>query len=134
MSAIQIITKIITTDAGVKAVLPAKSVYPVEASQRAEPPYAVLNVVSRNDGMHLDGADEYPEERISVAIVTKTATTAIDIGDAIMATLQCRIKETIGAFKDIDTRSANIDLTQASDDRQSFMRTLHFMVRWRKRT
>lgn len=128
---IQIVTSLLLASADLKARLPSSSVYPVAAPQNAVPPCIILNTVGAMDGLNLQGANGYFLHRVLVDVITLDATSAAEIGDIVMGILHTRVKLNLGAFRDVDTYFANVDLTQAADLRDSFKRSLHFFVRWR---
>lgn len=140
MSGLLIVGYKLNRNAGLKAKVPQSRQFLVVAQQAAEKPYLVMSQISGNDGVHLDGQDEYPQERIQIDVVAETyknddGTGAKDITDLARAALINTIKETISpvGVKDVDIISTGTELTDYSDDRTSVIVISDYMVRWRRK-
>jgi hypothetical protein len=130
MSAIQIATKILKADADVKAVVNNR-IFPIQALQKVEGTYLVVNIISAQDTSLINVPGEYYRDRIAVDVNGTSADAVLDLGDIIRLKLPRVIKQTIGIFTDVDIMFADVDFTQPNDMRNAFLRTLQFFVRWR---
>lgn len=131
MSAIDIaIAKLVATPGVTNITTPAR-IYPIVVPQTAEAPFIVVNIVTGRDDLLLAGAGQYYLGRVSVDCCAATASAAVALGNAVMAALQDVVKESIGAYTDVDIYFATTDMTDVADDRSMCRRLLHFYVRWR---
>lgn len=131
MSAIGIVVTKLKTTAGVTALVPSARIYPVIFPQGVTAPAIVVNIVGGRDEQMLTGAGKFYEHRVSVECLAVDGSTAVAIGDAVMAALQDVVKATIAGHAGTDVAFADTDVTDYADDRSLARRILHFRVRWR---
>jgi hypothetical protein len=139
MSGLLIVANRLNSNAALKAKVPVKDQHIILVPQGKTPPYLVISQVSGNDGVHLDGQDEYPIERIQVDVVSAdykndNGRGAKDITDLVRAALINTIKARISPIgvKDVDIISTGMELTDYNDDRTAVLVISDYMVRWRK--
>jgi hypothetical protein len=113
-------------------------IYAVSAPQGATFPYLVVSLVSELDEQMLAGAGVYPEARVSIACVAKSAAEADAIGEAVKLAIQDTTNAPItdGESPPGFSATATImkeatDFQDHSDDRSVFRRVMDFSVRWR---
>jgi len=133
MSAIAIVTRLLSRDAAVKAI--TSQIFPIEAPQQAPAPFIVVNIVSDLDEKLLQGAGRYQRTRISVEATAETGTQALALDAAAFAVLRDVIKQTIstagGRFVDVDVSFANVAMTGSSLSRDLMVAMRQYFVRWR---
>lgn len=133
MSAIAIVTRLLSRDSTVKAI--TGQIFPIEAPQEAVAPFIVVNVVSDIDEKLLQGAGRYQRTRISVEATAVTGTQAIALDDAAFAVLRDVIKQTVstssGRFIDVDISFADVAMTGSSLSRDLMVAMRQYFVRWR---
>jgi len=132
MSAIQIVTRRLSSDSAVKAIVTSARVFPVAAPQNAQAPYITVNLVSGRDERLLEGPGKYYRHRVTVESIATSAAEALDLGDAALAALEGIVKETVDGFIDVDVYFADVDFTQPNDPRTAFQRVTQFFVQWRR--
>ena len=139
MSGLLIVANKLNANAALKAKVPVSRQFIVVAQQADVMPYILLSQVSGNDGVHLDGQDEYPVERIQVDVVaakykTDAGDGAKDITDLVRAALINTIKArmSVVGVKDVDIISTGMELTDYNDDKTAVLVISDYMVRWRK--
>jgi hypothetical protein len=139
MSGLLIVANRLNANAALKAKVPVKKQFIVVAQQGEVAPYLVMSQVSGNDGVHLEGQDEYPVERIQIDVVaahykSDTGDGAKDITDLVRAALINTIKAKMSAVgvKDVDIISTGMELTDYNDDKTAVLVISDYMVRWRK--
>lgn len=140
MSGLLIVANRLNSNAALKAKVPESRQFIVVAEQGAALPYLLISQVSGNDGVHLDGQDEYPVERIQVDVVAESyssddGTGAREIVDLVKAALRNTIKATFSSVgvKDVDIIHTGMEITDYSDDKESVLIITDFMVRWRRK-
>lgn len=131
MSALHIAIDKLKATGGVTAIVGAKGIYPIQLPQTATLPCLEINIVGGSDQHMLTGAGGYYEHRVSIRCFAADALGVIDLGNAVLAALQDNINVTIGSFSGVNTRWADLDFTEVSDERQTAMRVLDFYIRWR---
>jgi hypothetical protein len=131
MSAIQIVNSLLKREAGVTGAV-ANRIFPIQAPQAVTGPYLVTNLTSGSDTSLISSPGEYYRHRVAVDVNAEKAQSVIDLGDIILVALPRYIKAEVDIFKDVDVMFADVDFTQPNDNRTAFMRTLQFMVRWRR--
>lgn len=133
MSAIAIVTRLLSKDPGVSAL--TTRIFPIEAPQEASAPFIVVNIVSDLDEKLLQGAGRYQRTRISVEATAETGTQALALDAAAFAVLRDIIKQTIstagGRFVDVDVSFANVAMTGSSLSRDLMVAMRQYFVRWR---
>lgn len=139
MSGLLIVANKLNANAALKAKVPVARQFIVVAQQADVMPYILLSQVSGNDGVHLDGQDEYPVERIQVDVVaahykTDAGDGAKDITDLVRAALinTIKAKMSVVGVKDVDIISTGMELTDYNDDKTAVLVISDYMVRWRK--
>lgn len=133
MSAIAIVTRLLSKDPGVSAL--TTRIYPIEAPQEAAAPFIVVGTTSDTDVLLLQGAGGYPRTRVSVEAIAETGTEAVDLDTAANLALRNIIKQTVnttrGRFVDVDVAFANVAMTGSSLSRPLMVAMRQYFVRWR---
>jgi hypothetical protein len=134
MSGLLIVANRLNANADLKAKVPVARLFMVVAPQATPAPYLLISQVSGSDGVHLDGQDEYPRERIQIDVVATSYTEARAVIDLVKAALRNIIKSTISSVgvKDVDVIHTGMEITDYNDDRTAVILITDFMVRWRK--
>lgn len=131
MSSIQITVDKLKSVSAVTSVTGKGGIYPIAAKQTSKPPFAVCNIADTRDRQMLDGAGKFYTGRVQVDCIGLTPTSAVSLGDNVLAALEDVVKETVGDFTGVDIMFADTDFTDHSNDMSTYRRVLHFLVTWR---
>lgn len=134
-NALEIIVSILLDDAGVAALV-GNRIYPLLAPQNSVMPNIVITQISDNDPLHLGGASQLPESRVSVVSRGQTVTEMMNIADAVRAALRDIIHETVGSSpvlsSDVCVYKTAVDITATFDNPTVYEQSVDYMVRWRE--
>jgi hypothetical protein len=117
-------------DAGVQAALGDRidaSVAPEDATF----PYAVVYLVGQAEDLLVNASSSWPESRVSVQICTRSAGSALSIGETVIAALRDKINVAPVTGYEATFRKGGSDVTDYSDDRTVHRRIIDFYIRWR---
>lgn len=130
MSAVQIVIQALLGEPGVAAFVGDRiTIAPVP--RQMDMPALSVYLVSENDGYHMQGANEFPESRVTVECLAEDPGVADRLGKAVIVALR-NFRGAIGSYRDIAIFKDGSD-QQDNDAQASVMRRIiDFRVRWRE--
>lgn len=138
MSATLIALKLLLSDDTVSDLV-SDRIYPVTAPQGASLPYIVVSMAFEDQDIHLDGARDGFDSRISVACHADSVAAADALGEAVKARMGYVINEAIlndeSPAEEIARATSwkeGTDLLDYNDARTIFRRLMDFNLRWTK--
>lgn len=142
MSGSRIIAHLLNNNAAVTAIVPVHKQFLDDVEQSSgdsvTPPYILISDISGSDGVHLQGQDQYPRERVQVDSVHTGAVDVRNLCKAVNLALIDTIKRTITTpgttgirFKDVDIIEAGRPQSFYDDSRELRVMSQDFFVRWR---
>jgi hypothetical protein len=126
MNAIDLVIDALKKNNGVTSKTTLSRIYPLRVPQQQTLDHIVVNIVSGNDEQMLGGNAGLNVSRVQVDCMSKTASGAIALGDAVIAALE---KKPANAHQQLrDCYRDGIDASDFSDDSEFARRILGFYV------
>lgn len=138
MSGSRIIAHLLNRNPAVTAITPVNKQFLDDADQGVEPPYLLIMDVGGNDGVHLQGQDRYPRERVQIDCVHTDSYSVRNMNKIVNDALIDTIKATITTPGTTGLRVKDVDIIEAgrphslyADAREMKIISQDYYVRWR---
>jgi hypothetical protein len=130
MSSIIIVNYLLARDTAVKAIVSSR-IYPIQAPQGTALPYVVTNEASSKSNDLVAVPGKYYRDRVTVESISTSALTTIELGRAVMESLEGVTKRAFTDYQDIDIRFADVGFSDQNDTQTAFRDVKQFFVWWR---